>query len=382
MLTRQWAVKCYAERLRALPPEMARAVEAYADHLIVQRYSDWYVFGSRYYTILFCEWAGEREITRPQDVTLQVLESYQRYIYHQRTWRGKRIGVQSQRHHMAIVSCWFKWLHRRELISHDPSARLQLPRRPKRIPRAIFTREEIESLMALPDLGRPTGLRDRTMMEVMYATAVRRSELIGLTLDDLDLPRKTARILDGKGLKDRVVPLGGRAAGWLVAYLEKARPELEKDRSERALFLAMTGRPLLPSAVSDIVKRLMRKAGIEKRGACHLFRHSAATEMLRNGADVRVIQSLLGHADLNATQVYAQVTINDLRQVHEQTHPSALSHTRRDQAAQERAAQTAEAKAAEAEAAEVEAAEERAAEETGTEPRAAAKEPGADHEST
>ncbi len=130
-------------------------------------------------------------------------------------------------------------------------------------------------------------------------------------------------------MKDRVVPLGGRATDWLVAYLEKARPELENNPSERAVFLTMTGRPVIPGALSDIVKRLMRKAGIEKRGACHLFRHTAATEMLRNGADIRFIQSLLGHADLNATQVYAQVTINDLREVHQQTHPSALSDASR-----------------------------------------------------
>ena len=319
---RPWFHQCYTERMKALPPEMARAIEAHQDSLVVRSYSDYTIFERRYYLMLFCEWAAEREITRPGQITLQILESYQRYVYYQRTWRGKRLGISSQRSHLANLCCWLKWLARQGMIESNPAERLQLPRKPQRLPRGVLTREEVETLMAQPDLSKPTGLRNRAMMETMYSTAMRRSEIVSLLLDDLDSARKTIRILDGKGMKDRVVPVGDRAMEWIDAYLEKARPVLLKDPRERALFLTVTGRSLLPGALSDLVRQLMVQAGIAKKGACHLFRHTAATEMMLNGAGVRHIQALLGHADLNATQIYTQVTITDLSQVHRATHPA------------------------------------------------------------
>ncbi|RME63570.1 MAG: recombinase XerD [Caldilineae bacterium] len=319
---RQWFRNCYAERMKKLPPEMARAIEAHQDFLVVRNYSDYTVFERRYYVMLFCEWAAEREITRPDQVTLQILESYQRYVFHHRTYRGRKLGTSALRSHMVNVGCWLKWLYRHEMIPTNPTDQLQLPRQPHRLPRGTFTREEVERLLAEPDLSKPTGLRDRAMMELMYSTAMRRGEIVTLMLDDLDLTRGTVRILDGKGLKDRVVPMGDRARKWIEAYLEKARPELEVRPGERSLFLTMTGRQILPGALSDTIKKWMRRAGIEKKGACHLFRHTAATEMLRNGANVRHIQAYLGHSDLNATQIYTQVTINDLLEVHRQTHPA------------------------------------------------------------
>jgi integrase/recombinase XerD len=165
------------------------------------------------------------------------------------------------------------------------------------------------------------------MLEVFYSTAIRRVELINLKVFDVDWARSTLMIRQGKGKKDRVVPLGERAKSWLLAYYDQVRPGLIVGRDEGVLFLASGGGSLETRRLTEAVRTYIEQAGIAKPGSCHLLRHTAATLMLEGGADIRFIQALLGHASLDTTQIYAQVSIGKLAEIHAATHPGArLQH--------------------------------------------------------
>ncbi len=177
----------------------------------------------------------------------------------------------------------------------------------------------VELLMEQSNLRTPQGLRDRVMLEVLYSTGMRRNELLDLGRSDMELGQRTVLIRQGKGSKDRVVPLGERAAYWVERYLREAEGRPVELEGEVLFPLDKTYR----HALSIMVRRYLDRAGIEKPGACHLLRHTAATLMLQHGADVRSIQEMLGHARLSTTQIYTRVTIVELKKVHAATHPAA-----------------------------------------------------------
>jgi integrase/recombinase XerD len=168
------------------------------------------------------------------------------------------------------------------------------------------------------------------MLEVLYSTGVRRTELASLTVIDWNRGG-TLTVRQGKGGKDRVVPVGARAEAWLTRYVDDVRPELVTSGSGDTLFLTDYGEPFEKNRLGDLVRRYLDWAGITVPGSCHLFRHACATHMLENGADVRYIQVLLGHADITSTQIYTKVSITKLREIHAATHPARLERARRDQ---------------------------------------------------
>ena len=179
--------------------------------------------------------------------------------------------------------------------------------------------------MNVPDLSCPVGLRDRAILEVFYSTGIRRAELIHLELDDIVEERGLLLVREGKGKKDRLVPIGERALSWLRKYMDDVRPSLVCSLSGKRLFLTEYGEPLLPKHLSHRVRSHIRKAEIGLSGSCHIFRHSMATLMLENGADIRFIQRMLGHASLESTEVYTHVSVTQLKKVHELTHPAEKS---------------------------------------------------------
>ena len=305
-----------------LPKAMITAMEAYLDWLTVRNYSNYTIVERRYYLGLFIEWAEMRSITTPEAVTLEILESYQRHVYHLRTEQGKPYSINGQRGRLVALTTWFAWLKKHKRLETNPADEMVLPKMGSRLPKAILTLDEVETVMTQPNLNHPMGLRDRAILELFYSTGMRRTELAELALHDVDVQRRVITIRHGKGDKQRVVPIGQRALNWLQAYLDNARPLLLVDRRETRLFITRNGIPFAYNALSDLVKKYMRSAGIAKSGSCHLFRHTAATLMLENGADVRYIQALLGHANLNATQIYTHVAITKLREVHDATHPA------------------------------------------------------------
>lgn len=234
---------------------------------------------------------------------------------------------QAQR--MVPIRAWFKWLARENHILSNPASDLELPRPERRLPAVVLTAEEAEVVMAVPDVSEALGLRDRAMLEALYATAIRRGELIALRLFDVDYPRSALIVRQGKGNKDRVVPLGERAKAWLAAYRDRSRPGLVAGRDPGTLFLSRDGRPLEPKRLSEKVRGYAEAAGIGKPGSCHLLRHTAATLMLEGGADIRFIQALLGHESLETTQIYTRVSVTKLAEIHAATHPGArLVHDR------------------------------------------------------
>jgi integrase/recombinase XerD len=182
---------------------------------------------------------------------------------------------------------------------------------------------EAEAVLRVPNTDDVLGLRDRAMLEVLYCTGIRRAELCSLRIFDVDSYRGTIFVRHGKGLRDRVVPLGERAVMWLAKYVAESRPQLVAAVDEGALFLTAQGEPMTNMRATQMVRDAVIAAGIDKKGACHLFRHTVATLMLENGADIRYIQHLLGHAYLTTTQIYTHVSIHKLKEVHAQTHPGA-----------------------------------------------------------
>jgi integrase/recombinase XerD len=191
-----------------------------------------------------------------------------------------------------------------------------------------MTVDEDEEVRPQADLDAVTGMRDRTILEVFYSTGVRASELAELAIADLDVPRGVVAVRHGKGNKPRMVPIAERATAWCEKYLLDARPQLAVPPDDGRLFLNDRGRPFSAKVLTAMARRYLDAAGVTRPGACHLFRHTAATLMLEGGADIRYIQEFLGHADLNTTQLYTHVSITALKAVHERSHPGARSDSR------------------------------------------------------
>lgn len=273
----------------------------------------------------FIEWCDTRGLRRPTEITKPILERYQRFLFYYRKANGDPLSPSSQTTKLTPVRSYFKWLAKNNYILYDPASALELPKKRKSLPKVVLTASEVEAVMRVPDIHTIVGLRDRTMLEVLYATGIRRNELRMLTLDSIDLKRQTLFVHEGKGYKDRVLPLGERATYWLVRYLEDSRPKLETPLSGGVLFLSHLGRRFNLAWIGTTVSRLIRKANLKKSGGCHLLRHTMATLMLENGADIRYIQTLLGHADPKTTQIYTQVSTKQLAKIHAMTHPGKLS---------------------------------------------------------
>ena len=272
----------------------------------------------------FLRWCFERNLTQPHAVTLEILERFQRHLYHYRQRNGQHLSLSSQSHRLTSLRRWFAWLVRERVLTQDPAHDLQLPRDERRLPRHPLSVTEVESVLAQADLTTPHGLRNRAILELLYSTGLRRDESLGLESTDLDRERRTLLVRRGKGMKDRFVPIGERALAWLDKYLAEARPQLVRRQETPLLFVSKNGHRLHANQLSKIVRDYLRAAGIAKPGACHLFRHTTATLMLEAGADVRYIQALLGHTRLSTTQIYTHVSIAKLREVHERTHPARL----------------------------------------------------------
>ena len=303
---------------------MKELLEEHCRWMETRNYAQGTLQNNRLYVGRFIDWLAERGVTRAQDVTRPMLERYQRVLFHHRKPDGQPLSFAGQHVRLVTIQGFFKWLCRKYHITANPAADLELPKVEKRLPRQVLTAHEAEQVLNQPDLSTPIGLRDRAVLEILYSTGMRCKELVGLRLYDLDLGRGTVMIREGKGKKDRLLPLGERAAAWLNKYLEEARPKLIVEPDEREVFLCVSGRGLTPGVLGNLVHDHVQRSGIGKAGSCHIFRHAMATLMLENGADLRYVQQMLGHARLNTTEIYTHVNIQKLIEVHSQTHPAKL----------------------------------------------------------
>jgi integrase/recombinase XerD len=290
--------------------------------LRVHNYSEATIASRERYVRMFLVWAADRELRYPTQVTKPILESFQRHLFHHRKANGQPLAWSSQISHLRVVRLFFEFLARENHIPFNPAASLQLPKQPQTLPKAVLTVEEAELIMQQPDISTPAGLRDRAILETFYSTGIRRMEVVNLNLEHVDAHRRIVMVRQGKGQKDRFVPIGLRALLWIARYVEHAREKLLLDPKEPALFVTIHGRRLDPDSLTEYVRRYIETSGVGKPGSCHLFRHSMATLMLENGADIRFIQAMLGHANLNTTQIYTRTSLKKLLEVHRKTHPA------------------------------------------------------------
>ena len=275
----------------------------------------------------FLDWCRERGLDTPVEITRPVLERYQRSLYQYRKKNGEPLTFRTQNTRLRALKGWFRFLTRQNHILHNPASELLLPRLENRLPKHILNVEEAEMVLAGPDVATIEGLRDRAILETFYSTGMRRMEVVNLKLYDIDRERGTVMIRQGKGKKDRHIPIGERALAWIGKYIAEARPELLGGSDDGTVFFDELGAAFDRVRLTTLVRGYIRKAKTGKQGGCHLFRHTVATLMLENGADIRVIQEMLGHAKISTTEMYTRVSINLLKQVYEATHPgAALKH--------------------------------------------------------
>lgn len=234
---------------------------------------------------------------------------------------AEQIGtpVRTVARRLSAIRRFYRYQVQRGVLEHDPSARLESPRLARRLP-GVLSETQVDELLSAPDVSTALGMRDRAMLELLYASGLRVSELVGLTLNRINLAQSTVRVT-GKGAKERLVPFGEEAADWLERYLAHGRPEILAGRESEALFPSRRAKAISRQAFWQAIKRYTLRAGIERDVSPHTLRHAFATHLLNHGADLRVLQMLLGHRDLSTTQIYTHVARERLKQIHAEHHP-------------------------------------------------------------
>jgi integrase/recombinase XerD len=296
---------------------MEQAIDSFIRFLAVERgLSENYQLSTQRSLVEFGQWcAAKKNIDEPRSVTLPLMSEY--------LADRKRSGLSASSIKLVVVALkiFFRFLAGKGELDRDPAEALALPRIERYLPETL-NELQVEQLLEKIDTKVPHGLRDRAMIELLYASGLRISELANARLENLNFEERILRVT-GKGNKMRVVPVGRKACEALAAYLSTERPQLVKRRSDSEIFLSERGTKLTTVRIWQIVKKHARHSGLEKNIYPHLLRHSFATHLLGNGADLRIIQEMLGHADISTTQVYTHVDQQRLKAVHRQFHPRA-----------------------------------------------------------
>lgn len=269
---------------------------------------------------VFVKFLQQQQLKNMAGLTREHLHAYWQHVYACRDRAGKplKVGIMTLR--LGCVKGFVRFLVRNDYLLLDVSGDLKLPKQGRRLPRTVLNESETLRVLESPSLLTAIGIRDRAILEVLYSTAIRNSELRQLQLDELDWARHLLFVAEGKGRKQRWVPMGEEAEVWLEEYLQRARPALARG-NDQTVFLSKSGRPLQISYLARMVARRARAVGIEKHVTTHCLRHSCATHMLRRGASLKHIQTLLGHDSIQTTQLYTQVELKDLRQALRRYHP-------------------------------------------------------------
>ena len=307
-------VTCHSSLLAS--SDMEAEIESFIRFLAVERgLSPNYQLSTQRSLTEFAKWCAEKKIVSPRDVTLPLLTEYLAV--------RKRSGLSAASIKLVVVALkiFFRFLAARATIRKDPAEGLSLPRIERYLPETL-NELQVEKLIENINITAELGLRDRAMIELLYASGLRISELAKARLEEFGAEEGILRVT-GKGNKTRIVPVGRKACAALAAYLSTERPRLVKQRSGSELFLSRRGTRLTTARIWQIVKDRARQSGLETNVYPHLLRHSFATHLLGNGADLRIIQEMLGHSDISTTQVYTHVDQQRLKAVHRQFHPRA-----------------------------------------------------------
>lgn len=317
-------------RARRLDPRSFDAVlTAFIEDLAARWYSKALVKHAQTVLVRFFALLRERRIRDVRAVNEAHVFAYARRIATEKSpVIGRPYSLSTQRTHLYVLKRLFGFLEQAGVILKNPTLELALPSW-RRLPRAVLNQAQSRRLVANPDSLTPRGKRDRALLELLYGTAIRVGECERLDLGDVDLLRGQLMIRNGKGRKDRVVPLVGQAAAAVDVYLRDARSELQRDPSERALFITAWGSRLNVKRIQDLVRSHAKAAGLDIRVTPHTLRHGCATHLLQNGADVRHVQKLLGHANVQTTAIYTRVAPSDLARAVEKAHPRERAWRRR-----------------------------------------------------
>ena len=262
----------------------------------------------------------EKSVERLTEVTPEIVNQYRIFISLERPGRG-RLSLQTQNLMMIPILNFFRFLVREKHFLYDPTSHIRLAKPVRKRVREVLSEREMIRLLNAPNPEKKLGLRDKALLELYYSCGIRNTESRLLTVKDVDLENRTVRVRFPKGGGDEVVPIGRVAALYLEEYMRDARPKLLRNDLEETLFLSFTGKPLGDGDPSHIVHKYTKKAKIKRNACAHSLRHTCATHLYDNGADVRSIQLLLRHKSLETTQIYLEVKASKLRKVLEKTHP-------------------------------------------------------------
>ena len=273
----------------------------------------------------FFRFLEQKAIADVQGITTATLTDFQRWFYYQPTKRGQARGVVNQNLVLATVKSFFRFLKNEGFIHGNPAEAVEYAREPRSLPRNVLTPKEANRIIDSIDTTTALGYRDRAILEVFYATGVRNQELRNLTVADANLEEELLRVNGGKGGHDRVVPLSRVACKFLETYLKGIRPQLVGAKATDKLFVSFRGNPIDGHTVGDVVKKYARLASVKKHVTPHVWRHTCATHLVKNEANLRHVQDILGHRSLHTTERYLSLTITDLKEAHRKFHPREKS---------------------------------------------------------
>lgn len=306
------------------PDSLQDCIDYYLQVCRTKGQSENTVLAKGFNLMLFQRWCTAIGVKRVTTVDLAVLDDYQAYLHqYRKSIDGMPLGRGTKRNRQTAVKVFLRTLFNKDIIVSNQFEKFELLRLGRRLPKPVLSEAETLHVLAQAKADGTAGIRDRAIMETYYASGIRRFELRELTLDDIDYGQYQLRVNQGKGFKDRYVPIAKRACFWIYRYLKESRPALANQHSGQTLFLANNGKPFRPAQLSELVAKYIKLANVRKGGACNQYRHAAATHMVDHGADIRHVQEFLGHADLSTTQVYVHVSMTKLREVYNLTHPAA-----------------------------------------------------------
>jgi integrase/recombinase XerD len=293
---------------------------SFTEHLKVKNYSPQTVYGYNSHLRPFLDHLTGKSIADVRAVTRDLLRDYQAKITEQKTSQGFSFSYVASR--IRSVKRFFEYLEQSGHILINPAEHIKEPQKESHLPKVVLTEEEVHRILSVPDLGTAVGIRDRALLEVLYSTGIRLEETANLTLFDCDLQGGLLRINKGKGSKDRVVPLGKHAVKFLKEYITNVRPHHTiMNKQQKTLFVNQWGAALSKQIIEITVRKCAKRARIAKHVTPHTFRHTFATELIRNGADIVSVSNMLGHSDVRVTQVYIRVAGIEVKNTHTESHP-------------------------------------------------------------
>ena len=301
---------------------MIGSIEQYLEYLLKQRqYSPHTVAGYRNDLCQFSEYLARTARSRPMKPGAITQADIRKFLG---DLLEKGLEKKSIARKLSAIRSWFSYLMREKIVSSNPGVNIVSPKLPRKLP--VFLAEScIDTMMELPDASTPDGIRDRALLELLYGTGIRLSEMVGLNLRDIDLPNTTIRVM-GKGSKERIVPLGTKALNAMKRYLALRMKFLSPDTppaDREAVFLSRRGKRMYPKGVYRVVHAYIGAVSDVEKKSPHVLRHTFATHLLNRGADLRAVKELLGHESLSTTQLYTHVTVDRLKRVYELAHPKA-----------------------------------------------------------